>query len=91
MVAAMGLSGGRRWLRWQWVEGKRCVVVLEKVGHKENNGNKQHKKERRGQWIVNLRKKRVEHEVGKWKERKKSVGKKKEAKKCGNPKIMAER
>ena len=49
MVAAMGLSGGQRRLRWQWVEGKRCVVVLEKVGHKENNGNKQHKKERRGQ------------------------------------------
>ena len=56
MVAAMGLSGGQRWLRWQWVEGKRCVVVLEKVGHKENNRNKQHKKEKKGTMNSELKK-----------------------------------
>ena len=47
MVVVVGLSGGRRqpwWLwRWQWVEGKRCVVVLEKVDHKKKTMNKEHK------------------------------------------------
>ena len=62
--------GGSGW------KGKDVWWCWRKWVTKKTIGTNNIKKKRRGQWIVNLRKKRVEHEVGKRKERKKSVGKK---------------
>ena len=38
------------------MEGKICVVVLEKVGHKENTRNEQHRKEKKGTMNSELKK-----------------------------------